>query len=101
MLNKQAYLSTTILLVVGTFDLVTTLMWLHAGQLEGNPLFAWIARFGSLALVMAKLVFLIVPVLMLEYARKKRPLTGEIGTWIAAGAYLYLYTSHLLALRNH
>ena len=50
---------------------------------------------------MAKLVFLIVPVLMLEYARKKRPLTGEIGTWIAAGAYLYLYTSHLLALRNH
>ncbi len=101
MLGRKAYLSTTILLVVGTFDLVTTLMWLHEGQGEGNPVFARIAQFGGFALVAAKLTFLYVPVLILEYARKKRPLSAEIGTWIAAGLYLYLYGSHLLAIRKH
>ncbi|MFN8221187.1 MAG: DUF5658 family protein [Fimbriimonadales bacterium] len=91
-------LSTAVLLTIGTFDLVTTLMWLNAGGAEGNPLFAAVAAHGSLALVAVKLVYLFVPVALLEYARTKRPASAEIGTWAAAGLYGLLYVKHLLAL---
>ena len=97
--GRQAHLSTVVLLTIGTFDLVTTLMWLNRGGGEGNPLFAELARHGSLILVMGKLIFLFVPVLILEYARSKRPLSGELGTWVAAGLYAFLYVRHLLEIR--
>lgn len=101
MLFGKVYISTLALITVAMFDLVTTLMWLHNGMAEGNQFFAWLAGHGSLALVFAKLLFIIIPVLILEYARSKRPVTAEIGTWIATGLYLYLYVGHLLALRAH
>jgi hypothetical protein len=81
------------------FDLVTTLMWLNSGFGEGNPLFGPIAERGLLPLAVAKLGFLIGPVLLLEIARRYRPVTAEVGTWFAAGAYLYLYVGHLLGMR--
>jgi len=99
-LNDRVHLSTLVLLTIGAFDLVTTLIWLNRGGLEGNPLFSMFASMGSFALVFAKLAFLIIPVLILEYARSKRPASGEIGTWVAAGAYAFLYIRHLLSLRG-
>ncbi len=99
-LNGRVHLSTLILLVVGCFDLVTTLMWLNRGGGEGNPFFAFLASQGSLALVAGKLAFLFLPVMALEYARTKRPQTAELGTWVAAILYLFLYTRHILALRG-
>lgn len=96
--GDEVRLSTVVLLTIGTFDLVTTLIWLNRGGAEGNPLFAEFARHGSLALVFAKLIYLIIPVLILEYARSKRPISGELGTWIAAALYAYLYIRSLLAL---
>lgn len=97
--TQRVRISTLALLTLGTFDLVTTLMWLKMGGLEGNPVFNYFAERGSLALVGAKLAFLFGPVLMLEYARKYRPVTAEIGTWAAFLGYLYLYATHLLAMR--
>jgi uncharacterized protein DUF5658 len=94
-------LSTIVLLTIATFDLVTTLLWLTKGQMEGNQFFAMLASHGLVVLVLGKLVFLFIPVAMLEYARSKRPLSGEIGTWIAAAGYAYLYVGHILQLREH
>lgn len=93
-------LSTVVLLTIALFDLVTTIMWLNAGQREGNPLFAYVAEHGNLALAAAKMIYLVIPIVILEYARSKKPLTAELGTWIAAGAYAYLYVGHLLTLHH-
>jgi len=93
----KVHLSTLCLVLLATFDLVTTLFWLHIGFGEGNPLFAAIAgRFGGIGFAIAKLVFVFVPVGLLEYARTKRPITAEIGTWVAFLAYGFLYLKHLV-----
>ena len=97
--RPKVHLSTICLLTIGTFDLVTTLMCLNAGHGEGNPVFAYFVQFGSFALVGAKLAFLFGPVLLLELARRYRPVTAELGTWFAAAAYAYLYVRHLLEIR--
>lgn len=95
----KVHLSTLCLLTIGTFDLVTTLMWLNRGQVEGNPVFSYFAERGSFALVGAKLAFLFGPILLLEFARRHRPVTAEIGTWAAVVGYLYLYVGHLLQMK--
>ena len=99
-LRERVHLSTLALVTIATFDLVTTLLWLHAGQAEGNPFFNSIARHGSLVLALAKLVFIAVPVAILEFARTKRPISADIGTWLAAALYAALYTSHLIQLQH-
>ena len=93
-------LSTTVLVTVAAFDLVTTIFWLRMGQKEGNPLFAYFASLGDVPFICAKVVYVAVPIGILEYARTKRPKSAEIGTWIAALVYIYLYASHLLQMRR-
>lgn len=93
-------LSTLALVTVAMFDLVTTLMWLHAGQAEGNPFFASLASHGALPFALAKLALFIPPLLVLEWARTKRPLTAEIGTWLAAVGYAWMWGSHVIHLRR-
>jgi hypothetical protein len=100
MFKGKVHISTLALITIALFDLVTTLIWLHNGMAEGNAVFAWMAAHGSFALVFGKLLFLVGPVLILEYARTVRPLSAEIGTWIAASLYAYLYVNHLLMLRR-
>lgn len=101
MLKSHVHLSTAVLLTIATFDLVTTLIWLNMGGMEGNPFFAWVAQHGSLALVAAKMIYLIVPVSILEYVRSKKPRSGEIGTWAAAALYATLYVGHLLQMKQY
>lgn len=91
-------LSTLVLVTVALFDLVSTLMWLNMGHGEGNPLFAYLASIGTGPFVLGKLMFLVLPLLAIEYARTKRPITAEIGTWFAATAYIGLWASHVLRL---
>lgn len=86
------------LTTIALFDLVTTLIWLNAGMAEGNPLFAWLASHGSLPFVMGKLAFVALPIMAIEWARRRRPVTAEIGTWVAAGAYAFLWGSHVVRL---
>ena len=97
--HNHVRLSTLALVTVAMFDLVSTLMWLNAGHSEGNPLFAWLATHGTLPFVFGKLVFLVLPIVVIEWARTKRPWTAEIGTWFAVGAYAWLWTSHVLSMR--
>lgn len=101
LVKSKVRLSTLVLVTVAMFDLVSTLVWMNAGQQEGNPLFAYLASHGSLVFVAGKLVFLAIPILMIEWARTKRPLTAEIGTWVAALAYVYLWGSHVLSLQHY
>jgi hypothetical protein len=84
-----------VLVTVALFDLVTTMMLLNQGFGESNPLFAPLARMGTSYFVMGKLVFLVGPILLLEFVRTKHPNSAEQGTWIAAAFYGVLYVVHL------
>lgn len=99
MLGQKVHLSTLCLVTIGLFDLVTTLMLLRQGTVaESNPLFAPLLRYGAPGLILGKLVFLVGPVLILEFARTKHPKTAEQATWVAFVAYALLYGSHLIRL---
>ncbi|MBN9500867.1 MAG: hypothetical protein J0H02_03700 [Armatimonadetes bacterium] len=100
MLNSKVHLSTLCLVTLGLFDLVTTVMLFGRGFGEGNPLFAWLAGQGPWHFVFGKAIFLVLPVLALEYVRKRHPHSAEQGTWIAFIAYATLYVLQLLRIRN-
>lgn len=95
MLSNKVHLSTLCLVTIGLFDLVTTMMLLNRGFGESNPLFAPLLRFGGPVFILAKLIFLIGPILLLEFVRSKHPKSAEQGTWIAFLAYAALYITHL------
>ena len=46
--------------------------------------------------MLGKLVFVVGPILLLEFVRKTHPRSAEQGTWIAAGFYGMLYVMHLV-----
>lgn len=94
-MRSPVRLSTLCLLIVGMSDLVMSLLWLHVGFGEGNPLFAWLAGHGSLAFALGKLAFLAGPIAILEFARRYRPQSAEIGTWVAVVLYILFLGSHL------
>jgi len=96
--GKRIYLSTAVLLTLGLTDLVATLAWLQLGHAEGNPLFAALWAASPSLFILAKTVFLLVPVSMIEYARTKRYWSAEIGMWLAAAGYAALWVGHLLTL---
>ena len=97
-MNGRVHLSTVVLATIGAIDLVSTLMLMNVGAREANPIFGPLAAYGSLPFALAKLVFLIGPILLLEFVRTKHPQTAEQGTWVAAGAYFLLYATHLIRL---
>ncbi len=96
MFQGKVYLSTFVLVTIGMFDLVTSLILWNQGFGESNPIFAPLLHYGSFAVAAAKLALLAGPVVLLEYARTKAPNSAEQGTWIAAAAYFVLYIAHLL-----
>lgn len=96
LLQGHVHTSTVVLVTIAMFDLVTTLMLLNQGFGESNPIFAPLVARGSLVFSLGKLLFLAVPVLILEFARKHHPKSAEQGTWIAAIAYGTLYLLHLV-----
>ena len=85
-LDSRVHTSTLCLVTIGLFDL-------------GNRLFAWLLQFGPWAFVFGKVVLLAGPILILEYARTKKPEVAEAGTWITVVAYLAMYVPHLWQLR--
>jgi hypothetical protein len=99
-MRERVQLSTLCLLIVGMGDLIVSLLWLHASGPfgEGNPLFSWLARHGSLAFVLGKLAFLAGPIAILEYARQFRPRSAELGTWIATFLYLLFLAVHMRSM---
>ena len=89
-------LSTAVLVTIGLFDLVTTIILLRLGMRESNPFFNQFAESGPAVLATAKLAFLAGPIALIEIARKYSPRSAEQGTWVAAGCYFGLYAVHLL-----
>lgn len=91
-------LSTAVLLAIGSVDLVSTMVWLENGGREGNPTFERLWEYGPLHFVAGKFLFLLGPIVILEIVRQYRSRTAEQGTWIAAGAYLFLWLGQVLRL---
>lgn len=98
MLGNRVHLSTLCLVTIGLFDLVTTLMLLQRGFGESNPLFGPLLRYGGPVFIGAKILFLVGPILLLEFVRTRNPRSAEQGTWIAFLAYAALYIAHLARL---
>ena len=96
--GTRIHLSTAVLLTLGVVDLLSTLAWLQMGHLEGNPLFASIWALGPSWFILAKAVFLLGPVALIEWVRTKRYWSAEIGMWLAASGYAFLWIGHLLTL---
>lgn len=96
MLLKRVHISTLSIATISLFDLVTTLILLNRGFGEANPLFASLLEYGHWVFVLTKLAFVIVPILMLEWARTKKPILAEIGCWSAFLLYFVLYVGNFV-----
>lgn len=92
------HLSTFLIVVVGLFDLVSTLRLLQMGHAEGNPLFGWLLQFGVPAFVLGKVAFLAGPVILIEWARRKEPKSAETGAWIALVFYLLIWGGQIVRM---
>lgn len=99
MLNQKVRLSTTVLVTIAMFDLVSSMILLSRGHAEGNPIFGQLVPYGSWVFVSVKVFFVAGPILLIEFVRAKAPRTAEIGTWTAAALYAAIYVGHLLRIR--
>jgi hypothetical protein len=82
-----------IIAVIGVADLVTTIMFIrHHGAQEANPLFRHYWEMGLPAFILAKMVCLLGPLMILEWARKRNPrfVAGALRTAIAGYIGFYL-----------
>ncbi len=94
-LNSKVHLSTVLLTILGTVDLLSTIAWLNLGGHEGNPLFNSILNHGLAPFALAKVAFLAGPIAILEFARTRHPHSAEAGTWIAFVFYFALWGSQI------
>lgn len=87
-LSKQFYL----LAAIGLLDLFSTI-WLvsHRGAAEANPLMARFLELGVGVFVLVKLLFLVVPLVVLEWSRRRTPVFARRAMNVATAAYLSLY----------
>jgi hypothetical protein len=77
---------------IGIIDLVTTLVFInHNGAAEANPLMATFLTHGIAVFLTAKLCFLAGPLLVLEWARKSRPVFVARALNVGMIAYVCLY----------
>lgn len=98
LLSSKVHLSTVLLTILGTVDLLSTIAWLNLGGREGNPIFNSILNHGIAPFAFAKIAFLAGPIAILEYARTKHPQSAEAGTWIAFAFYFALWGSQIHSL---
>jgi hypothetical protein len=94
-LTSKVHLSTVLLTILGTVDLLSTIAWLNLGGHEGNPLFNTILNHGVAPFALAKVAFLAGPIALLEFVRTKRPHSAEAGTWIAFAFYFGLWGTQI------
>jgi hypothetical protein len=91
-----------IILAIGTLDLATTLLWVgRSGAQEANPIFRYYLAMGPFWFVLAKFVCLLCPILLLEFARVKRPGSAIRGARIAIAGYLMVYVIGVANLNPH
>ncbi|HLK59784.1 MAG TPA: DUF5658 family protein [Chthonomonadaceae bacterium] len=81
-----------VIAAIGLADLVTTLVWMRCyGADEANPLFAFFWQHGAWAFIAAKGFFLLGPLLVLEWARRRDPRFVLLASRVVIVAYLLLY----------
>ena len=84
---------TVALAAIGIADLISTLFFIGiANAAEANPLMSRILQWGPAAFVQAKLLLLIVPLVILELARRRNPIFVARAVNAAIVAYIALYT---------
>ena len=74
--RKRIGKSTALMIVVlalGLFDILSTLVFIRAGGAEGNPLIRPILRYGALYFVLTKLALLLIPLGFLKWAHRRKP----------------------------
>ncbi|CCW34071.1 hypothetical protein CTKA_00923 [Chthonomonas calidirosea] len=87
--------------LIGLADLGSTILFIERhGAQEANPIFRHFWEMGLGAFIVAKLVCLIGPLLVMEWARQRHPLFVTGALRIAIVGYLALYGVGVLHL-NH
>lgn len=78
--------------IIGLADLTTTMLWIHFhGAEEANPVFAHYLKMGIVWFALAKLLLLAGPIVLLEWARRRKPTFTRYASRFAIGAYCGLY----------
>jgi len=78
--------------IIGIADLVTTIVFIqHHGAQEANPLFRHYWEMGLTAFIAAKMICLLGPLLILEWARKSSPRFVSLALRGAIAGYVLLY----------
>lgn len=85
--------------IIGLADLITTVMWIHFhGAEEANPVFAQLLKLGVVWFALMKLLLLVGPIYLLEWARHRRPRFTLYASRFAISAYCGLYAIGVLHL---
>ena len=83
---------TWIIMAIGLADLATTILFIrHHGAEEANPLFKRYWEMGLSVFVLAKIVLLVGPLTVLEWARHRRPQFVSWALRSAIVAYVVMY----------
>ncbi len=84
---------TWLLMAVGLLDLASTIYLVRNGFVrEANPVMAWyLIHFGELAFCTVKIIMLVCPLTILEWARRIRPVLGMWAIRVALVGYVLLY----------
>ncbi len=91
-----------ILIGIGIADLVSTIVFIqHHGAQEANPLFRHYWNMGVPAFVVAKLVCLLGPVLVMEWARQRNPGFVRFALRTAIASYIFVYGVGFMRLNSH
>jgi hypothetical protein len=81
-----------IILAIGLADLITTIIFIQGSSAqEANPLFRRCWEMGLAAFIGAKLAMLAGPLVILEWARRRRPRFTSFALRGAIAAYLVIY----------
>lgn len=92
---------TWVILFIGIADLITTIIFIqHHGAEEANPIFRRYWEMGLAAFIIAKMLLLVGPLVVLEWARKRNPRFVNWALRGAIAAYLIMYGVGFAHLNN-
>lgn len=92
MRTRKIARETWVIALIGILDLMTTILFIrHHGAEEANPLFHRYWQMGIPVFVLAKLVLLLIPLAVLEWARQRRPRFVRLALRVGITAYVAMY----------
>ena len=89
------------LVTIGVVDLITTLVWVNkSGASEANPIFKTYLQMGNGWFVVSKMLLLLGPVFLIEWARLSRPNFAKMGARFAIIGYIAIYSAGVTGLNQ-